>query len=168
MSPRTKRRPPEKPKKAAIARKPEAERVRDVPPPPSMPLSILRLHSFSAKIVPAKEIFVEPKQANTKLKVRSSASPETRTVSFAVTFRVEAIHPGEPSIGFVIMAEYQLQWEIRKPLPWPETSDELDSMGEGLVMRIIWPFWRELVLNATGRLGVPPLTLPLVFAGSMR
>jgi hypothetical protein len=164
MSPKQAKSRRKRPAKLLAVSEPEADAVRTVPPPPTIPLSVLRLHSFSGSIISPKEISAEPKQANTQLKLKSNADPETRKLSFAITFRVEAIHPGETSIGFVITAEYRLQWGIPEQFPWPQNEEDVEGIGQQLVIRVVWPFWREMVLNATGRFGVPPLILPLVFA----
>jgi preprotein translocase subunit SecB len=141
----------------------EKERVREVPPSPTVPLGTLDLLSFSGAAVPASDVRAEIKSANTVLKMQSTGEEESKRISFVVSFRVEAIHPANPSTGFFVAAKYKMGWTVPDFQPWPATEEDRDALGEGAVIRVVWPLWRELVLSATARLGFPPLTLPLVF-----
>lgn len=66
-----------------------------------------------------------------------------------------------------IEAEFILEYALDKS-PFGEVSDEVaTAFGKMTGVYNAWPYWREYVQSTIGRLGLPPLTLPLITHASM-
>lgn len=64
----------------------------------------------------------------------------------------------EPAIR--IAATFALVYQL--PMSDEYTQDHYDAFGEINGLFNLWPYWRELVQNVTMRMGLPPLTLPVM------
>ncbi len=66
---------------------------------------------------------------------------------------------------FRIDADFLLNYSIDKNIP---ISEELAAaFGKMNGIHNVWPYWREYVQSASTRVGIPPITLPLMTGASM-
>lgn len=85
------------------------------------------------------------------------------TVDVELQVKLPAPRPvdGPPAMEAVsISASFQLQYELA-----PEaklTEAEIEAFAKINSTFNAWPYWREFVHNATTRMGLPALTLPLL------
>ncbi len=63
--------------------------------------------------------------------------------------------------SIVIAAAYRAAYRVTSIRP-PLTEEEIDEFAQFNVPYTVWPYWRELVQSLTVRMGLPPLTLPLL------
>src|SRR3990172_11702643 len=129
----------------------------------AMRRKMLRMHSFSASRLPRADVRVENEQAKINLKLQSEANSEAKLLKFEAALKVEASHSSQPNEAMRLSGVYHVEIIVRDPVQFPGTEDALTAIGSGLVVRVVWPFWREFVISSTSRLGFPPLTLPMIF-----
>jgi preprotein translocase subunit SecB len=47
------------------------------------------------------------------------------------------------------------------------TNEHIKAFGQFIAVSDLWPYWREFVQSTVGRMGLPPLVLPLVRPGTI-
>ena len=65
-----------------------------------------------------------------------------------------------------IDAEYILDYSVDKS-PLGITEEAATAFGKLTGIYNVWPYWREYIQSTSMRVGLPPVTLPLVTAASM-
>jgi hypothetical protein len=102
---------------------------------------------------------VEPSQLQHSFDATTVLNQEAGTLSVRASLMVSA---GE----FVqIDADFLLDYSVDKPSP---VSDEMaTAFGKMNGIHNVWPYWREYVQSISVRVGLPPITLPLMTGSSM-
>jgi hypothetical protein len=113
-------------------------------------------------------------ETSVPLRLEYSISAKTTVDSEAKTLTVRASlmtcasgvsESGDSEEIVRIEAEFVLIYNTS--LPRAFTADEADAFGKMNGIHNVWPYWREYVQSTTARIGMPPLTLPLITGASL-
>jgi preprotein translocase subunit SecB len=93
----------------------------------------------------------------------ASKNENEKTISVRSKFQTSALKEEEPDVKKTlvrIQGEYELEYSIDsfdkiKP-------ENIKAFGEMNGVYNAWPYWREFVQSITVRMGLPPLTLPVM------
>lgn len=77
----------------------------------------------------------------------------------------EDVQPGNASQpGIFIESSHHLSYTLQNDAI---TADEIRAFAQVNAVMNAWPYWREFVQSTTSRLGLPPLTLPLITSSQL-
>jgi len=142
---------------------------REIPParPSLMDLSIamspwtqIRQIRLLRSQIESKSIDIaEPSQVNTSFDATTVFNREDGTLRVHASLMV--------SVGeFVqIIADFALEYGVDKTMIF--TDEVAAAFGRLNGIYNVWPYWREYVQSTVARLGLPPLTLPLMTGASL-
>lgn len=119
----------------------------------------LALMDASCKLdLQAYVTILEKKKTAKKLKADYAIS-EINEKYFSAKAKLKATIQDEKEelLGVCIYCEYEVHFHCKRPVNNEFASRFVDS---GLRL-IIWPYFRELVFDLSGKMSIPPITLPL-------
>lgn len=102
----------------------------------------------------------KPTSLSQDMSLNGSFSKEDKVWKYEAHFRVHS----SKEVGndtFEVSATYQVSFTFDRDNEKPFTKDS--SEMEKLVVRVLWPYWREFVYTITGKLGLSSLQLPMIF-----
>ena len=111
---------------------------------------------------------VGPLPKNSKVNVKSdcAASRDERTIKCNAYCELLSFYEGEDSgqPAVIIRCQYQVIYRCKiKSFPSKKTVDEHKSLISTTAMFQAWPFVRQYVHWMTTQMGLPSLTLPMMF-----
>jgi len=59
-----------------------------------------------------------------------------------------------------VLAQFEVRWGVRDP--GALSQEDLQTFCDFNPIVNVWPFWREYLQSQTGRMGVPPMVLPVL------
>ncbi len=80
----------------------------------------------------------------------------TASLALAAYRSAEAVGKEEPLVH--VQAKFTLMYHCKEVANVPGNQIEAFAVANGL--QDVWPFWREIVLNVTGRMRIQPIAVP--------
>ena len=142
---------------------------REVTPPrPSLmelsvaiaPLTHIRQIRLTRSTIQSNSIAVaEASQLQFSFDAKTVLDREAGTLTVCTSLAVSA---GE---FLQIDADFALDYSVEKSIPI--TDEVATAFGRMNGIHNVWPYWREYVQSMSMRVGLPPITLPLMTGASM-
>lgn len=98
------------------------------------------------------------------INVKSAQLPEAGDLRFLVTFELAA-RQQDASAHFTISESIGVMYRVTKTDGLD--PDTIQKFGEFFALMHAWPYWREFVQSMCGRMGLPPITVPLMRPNDM-
>jgi len=76
------------------------------------------------------------------------------------TLRNQAVSEDE-AVYVEITAEFSVQYVLKKDVTEEKLQDALKEFARYNVGYHVWPYWREYVQSTCGRIGIPPIPIPM-------
>jgi hypothetical protein len=107
----------------------------------------------------------DPIHTHLEYEVNTQADENRMTISVMPKFRLRAGSTAQPTDKPAIYMEaiFLLSYGVKSTEGL--TAANLQSFGELNGIYNSWPYWREFVQNMIGRMGLPPLTIPVFRVG---
>lgn len=125
----------------------------------NLKLITLALTSSNCKLdLPVYFSILDKKKVAKKLKANYSVSEvEEKYFSTKAALRVTIQDETEELLGVTIECEYAVYFHCKRPVNQEFASKFADT---GLRL-VVWPYFREFVFDLSGKMAIPPITLPL-------
>jgi preprotein translocase subunit SecB len=117
--------------------------------------NFLKVSSDEFKITNIEQnIYIEPRQ-----------NLETSVIALVFHLKLKGKSDADEEM-LRVAAKYGAIYNLKTK---EQFEDEIISKFSQFVgLNVIWPYWREFVQTMTSRMGLPPLTLPLVRPGDLQ
>lgn len=122
----------------------------------SLDLKDITLEKIEAK----KDIAYVSEKLPIKISDRSKSrqEPGILFIDHYINFTVKAKDLEKPAVE--IKAIFRLEFMVKNKIEIPD--DFIKIFTSGSIRIITWPYFRELIQNTILRMGLPPLTLPMM------
>jgi hypothetical protein len=138
---------------------PVAESAVDLSPLlPQVQLHDLRLLNTSCSVPTGGPVKPAP-ELRQSITVNSSRTTQPPAIMVQISFSLVGAD-AEKHEGLRVEATFGLMYLTQSPdAISPET---LAAFSQTVGVQNVWPYWREFVQSMTGRMGLPPLRMPLL------
>ena len=106
-----------------------------------------------------------PKELAQQTSVTTGRVANEPQVLYVITFTIKATNSDGVDL-LVFQARFALVYRFDKLDGISEEA--LQEFGQTTGLFCVWPYWREFVQNMSGRMGLPPLRIPLMRPGDMQ
>ena len=120
-------------------------------------LDDIHLTACSAQRLVDQAADLDPKLTLTEKGSFERRSPERYALN--MTFTLTAPMRGQRRTGLKLQSTWQVLMDSSTPLP----DEFLENYVNHNLAFNLWPSWRQWVLDASARMGLPPVLLPLRF-----
>jgi hypothetical protein len=138
----------------------QTQSLMDLAVPVSQRVGLESIHLKNANVRSNLAGVASPPSAEYSFDATTVADPSAKRVSVVARFRLFAQGKSADSPLLRVDAEFLVEYEI-KSLEGI-TKENLDAFGRMNGIYNVWPYWREYVQSTTVRLGLPPLTMPVL------
>ena len=108
-----------------------------------------------------------PDHLHTAIEAEGRLNEEHKSLFISAEIKLYGTYEGQEGddTGVEITAQYGAHYTVDSRINLPEKF--VKFFARTVSMLHIWPYWREYVQSTTGRMGLPPLTVPLYKAADV-
>jgi preprotein translocase subunit SecB len=132
----------------------------------SLTLQNIRLASCSAALGELDNNRL-PNVGQQEIQFELGLTPDQKNARSTVAIKLDSRYAETPKKSppqILVQATFQVFWQITDTFG---SSEGFEKPIRDLSMRLIWPYWRELVQSMTTRMGLPPFPIPIIYVDTI-